>query len=150
MGADRTFEFEVVKEAVTPALVTLLLANSPRPIFTTVLPALREPPRFRAPAKHAKGRHGTHGELQLYSDALVYQSSEPRASRYWRFGDLTSVLMLDRYRLDIVAYEGGVGETQSYLFQLKADLPPGFYDALWSALNAPPPLRTPAAVAMAR
>ncbi len=144
MGADRTFEFEVVKEPVTPALVTLLLRTSPRPVFTTVIPAPQGAPRFSVPAKHAKGRHGTHGELQLYADGLVYQSPEPRASRYWRFGDLTSALLLDRYRLEIVASEGGAGETESYLFQLKADLPAGFYDALWSALNAPPPLRTPA------
>ena len=137
MWADRTFEFEIQKGAVTPALATFLLAKIPRPVVTAVLPALAATPRFRVPVKHVRGRRGSNGDLLLYSDALVYQSTQAGASRYWRFGDLASVLALDRYRLEVVAHEGGAGDTRSFLFQLKTDLPPGFYDALWSALNAP-------------
>ena len=50
---------------------------------------------------------------------------------------------MDRYRLELVTYEGGGGDTRPFLFHLKTDLPPGFYDALWSALNAPPPPTSP-------
>lgn len=105
--------------------------------MTAVLPELPGAPRFRVPVKHVRGRKGSHKELLLYPDALVFQSGQPGASRYWRFGDLASVLRLDRYRVEVTAYEGGGGDVRPFLFQLKIDLPPGFYDALWSAVNTP-------------
>lgn len=145
MWVDRAYEFQITKGTVTPALVTFLLAKIARPVVTAVLPALDATLRLRVPVKHVRGRRGSNGALLLYSDALVYQSTQPDASRYWRFGDLASILTLDRYRLEVVAYEGGAGETRPFLFQLKTDLPPGLYDALWSALNPPPSLRPIAA-----
>ena len=145
LWADRDVQFELEKGTVTPALVTFLLAKIPRPVVTAVLPELPGAPRFHVPVKHVRGRRGSDGELLLFQNALVYQSPQAGASRYWRFGDLASVLTLDRYRLEVIAYEGGGGDTRSFLFQLKTDLPPGFYDALWAALNAPPPPRGNAA-----
>jgi hypothetical protein len=134
--ADRTFEFEIEKGAVTPELSTFLLARVSRPVVTAVLPASAGTPQFRAAVKHVRGRRGSDGELLLYSDALVYQSPQPDASRYWRFADLASALPLDRFRLVVTAYEGGAGETRPFLFQLKTDLPAGFCDTLWMRINA--------------
>jgi len=91
--------------------------------------------------KHVRGRRGRDGDLALYDDALVYESPEAGASRYWRFGDLASVYAPDRFRLEVLTYEGGGGETRPFTFQLKTDLPPGFFDRLWASVNTPAPLR---------
>jgi hypothetical protein len=133
---DRTVEFEIENASVTPDLPMLLLARIPRPVVTAVLPSSAGPPEYRVPVKHARRRRGDEGNLLLCSDALVYESPQPGASRYWRFDDLASVLALDRFRLEVLAYEGGAGETRPFLFQLKHDLPAGFYDTLWGRINA--------------
>jgi hypothetical protein len=141
LWADRAFEFEVEKGQITAVLAAFLLAKIPRPVVTAVLPPLTGTARYRVPVKHERGRRGSSGELALYDDALVYESMEAGASRYWRFGDLVSVYALDRFRLEVLTYEGGGGDTRSFSFLLKTDLPPGFSDRLWAILNAPPPLR---------
>ncbi|HEY3381607.1 MAG TPA: hypothetical protein VGK32_07555 [Vicinamibacterales bacterium] len=141
LWVDRTVEFEIEKGAVSPELSAFLLAKIPRPVMTSILPAMTRAPRYRVPVKHVRGRRGSDGDLALYDDALVYTSAQAGASRYWRFGDLASVYAPDRFRLEVLTYEGGGGDTRPFTFQLKADLPPGFYDTLWTFLNAPPPLR---------
>lgn len=141
LWTDKTFEFEVENGQITPELSAVLLERIPRPVVTAVLPPLSGNPRFMVPVKHVRGRSGSEGELRLYDNALVYQTARTGASRYWRFGDLASIFAPDRFRLELLTYEGGGGETRQFTFQLKTDLPPGFYDTLWSALNAPAPLR---------
>jgi hypothetical protein len=138
---DRNVEFQLEKGSVSPELVSFLVAKVPRPVMTSVLPVATHPPLFRVPVKHLRTRSGTHGDLVLYDDALVYESATAGASRYWRFGDIASAFALDRFRLDVLTYEGGGGDTRPFTFQLKADLPPGFYDTLWGFLNPPAPLR---------
>ena len=141
LWTDRTVEFELEKGAVTPELASFLLAKIPRPVVTSVLPASTGAPRYRVPVKHVRGRRGSEGDLVLYDNALVYTSAQAGASRYWRFGDLASVYAPDRFRLEVLTYEGGGGDTRPFTFQLKTDLPPGFYDTLWGVMNAPAPLR---------
>jgi hypothetical protein len=53
-----------------------------------------------------------------------------------------SVLKLDRFRLQVTVYEGGSGDTRSLVFELKSDLPEGFFDALWARVNPPTLQRT--------
>jgi hypothetical protein len=141
LWTDRTVEFELERGVVGPELPAFLLAKIPRPVVTAVLPPLAGTPRFRVPVKHVRGRRGSDGDLVLYDDALVYESHQKGASRYWRSADLASVYAPDRFRLDVLTYEGGGGDTRPFTFQLKTDLPPGFYDTLWAFLNAPAPLR---------
>jgi hypothetical protein len=141
LWTDRTFEFVLEKGRVSPDLSAFLLAKLPRTVVTAVLPSLTRESRYRVPVKHVRGRRGSEGDLALYDDALVYESSETGASRYWRFGDLASVYAPDRFRLEVLTYEGGGGETRPFTFQLKTDLPPGFYDTLWALVNAPAPFK---------
>jgi len=144
LWTDRTITFEVEKgQQITPEFSAALLASIPRPVMTTVLPSATGKLRYQVPAKHVRARRGSEGELLLYDNALVYQSAQKGASRYWRFGDLASVYLLDRFRIDVLTYEGGGGDTRSFEFQLQSDLPPGFYDTLWALVNAPAPLREP-------
>ncbi|MBI3047811.1 MAG: hypothetical protein HYY76_05825 [Acidobacteria bacterium] len=136
-GADRTFEFTIVGEAVSAELVTFLLERIERPVVTAVMPQYSGEPLFRVRAKHQRQGRGSDGTLVLYDRQLLYVSEEEDASRYWRFADIFSVLKLDRYRLQVTVYEGGSGNTRAFVFELKSDLPEGFYDALWARVNPP-------------
>ena len=138
-GADRTFEFEIVQGDVAPDLVAFLLDRIPRPVVTSVLPPAPAAPTpgFRVPLKYQRARRGSEGALVLYDDRLVYLTERASDARYWRLADLYSVLRVDRSRLEIVAYEGGSGNTRRFMFELKADLPQSSYEALWVRVNPP-------------
>ncbi|MBI4887245.1 MAG: hypothetical protein HY824_09135 [Acidobacteria bacterium] len=144
-GADRRFDFTVVHGAASSDLVTFLLERIARPLVTAVMPRYGGEPLFRVRAKHQRQGRGSEGTLVLYNGHLLYLTEQEQASRYWRFGDIDSVLRLDRFRLQIVAYEGGSGDTRPFVFELKSDLPDGFYDTLWARVN--PPSLHPAATA---
>ena len=134
-GADRSFQFEVVGGTVSSELVTFLMDRTSRSVVTAVMPRIEGEPLFRANVKHQRQGRGSEGALVLYDTQLMYLTERVGESRQWRFADLYSVLRLDRYRLEIRAYEGGGGDTRSFVFELKRDLPDGFYDALWTRVN---------------
>jgi hypothetical protein len=137
LGADRTFDFTVVSEAVSTELVTFLLERIERPVVTAVMPQYAGDALFRVRAKHQRQGRGSDGTLVLYDRQLLYVSEQEDASRYWRFQDIFSVLTLDRFRLQVTVYEGGSGNTRTFVFELRSDLPEGFYDALWARVNPP-------------
>ncbi|MBY0493326.1 MAG: hypothetical protein K2Y23_03855 [Cyanobacteria bacterium] len=135
LGADRTFRFDVVGGTVASELVTFLLDRTSRSVVTAVMPRIEGEPLFRASVKHQRQGRGSEGVLVLYDSQLLYRTERAGESRHWRFADVFSVLRLDGYRLEIRAYEGGSDDTRSFVFELKSDLPDGFYDALWARVN---------------
>lgn len=135
LGADRAFQFEVVGGTVSSEMVTFLMDRTSRSVVTAVVPRIEGEPLFRANVKHQRWGRGSEGALLLYDTQLVYLTERIGESRQWRFPDLYSALRLDRYRLEIRAYEGGSGDTRSFVFELKSDLPGGFYDVLWARVN---------------
>lgn len=137
-GADRTFEFEIVQGGIAPDLIAFLLDRVPRPVVTSVLPPTpAAAPVFRVSVKHQRAGRGSEGTLALYDDGLVYQTERERHARYWRLSDVYSVLRVDRYRLEVVTYEGGSSDTHRFLFELKGELPQSAYEALWVRVNPP-------------
>lgn len=138
LGADRTFRFEVAEATVGPELVAFLLDRIPRAVVTAVMPPLSaRPPLYRVPVKYERGGRGSDGTLLLNEDSLVYLTEAEGHARYWRLADIFAVLQLDPYRLEVLAYEGGGGETRRFTFQIKTELPDGFYQALWTRVNPP-------------
>lgn len=138
LGADRTFRFEVVKGTVSSDLVAFLFDRIRQAVVTAVMPpASSTPPLHRVPVKYERGGRGSDGTLLLYEDRLVYLTEVEGHSRYWRLADVFAVLQLDRYRLEVLVYEGGGGETRRFTFQVKTELPEGFYEALWTRVNPP-------------
>lgn len=135
IGADRTFDFTIVQGAASSDLATFLLERITRPVVTAVMPQYGGEPRHRIRVKHQRQGRGSEGTLLLYDRQLVYITEQEEASRYWRFTDIESVLRLDRFRLQIAVYEGG--STRPFVFELKSDLPDGFYDLLWARVNPP-------------
>lgn len=137
LGADRTFEFELTQGTIGSDFVAFLLERVDRPVVTAVMPPLPDDPLFRVPVKHQRGVQGSQGTLLIYADRLVYLTEREADARHWRLRDLSSVLMLDRDRLEVRAYEGGGGQTRPFIFELQATLPAGAYDALWQQVNPP-------------
>jgi hypothetical protein len=135
LRAGRSHGFELTQGAIPAELVAFLLARIERPIATAVLPPLPAAPAFEVPVKH-EGRHGSEGRLRMFPDGVAYVTDRDGGSRYWRLTDLFSVLRLDRYRLELQAYEDG-GDLRRFTFTLKAGMPEGMYDALWQAVNPP-------------
>lgn len=135
LGADRAFHFTVVESAVSPELVRFLLDHVSQPIVTAVMPPFDGERLFTALVKHQRQGRGSEGVLVMYDTQLLYLTEQEEDSRYWRFKDIYSVLRLDRSRLQVTVYEGGSGHTRTFVFELKADLPDGFYDALWARVN---------------
>lgn len=136
LGRDRSFSFETTS-AIPGELAAFLLARIDRPVVTAVMPPLPPAELFRAPVKHARAGRGSEGTLRLYDTAMAYVTEREGEARFWRFRDVFGVLMLDRYRLQVLAYEGASGETRPFTFELEEPLPPGMYDALWQRVNAP-------------
>ena len=137
LGRDRTYTFDLT-EPIPAELAGFLLERIERPVVTAVMPPRPMEARFRVPVKHGRAGRGSEGLLLLYDDGLAYLTDGAEDARFWRFRDLFSVLALDRYRLEVRAYEGGSGETRPFIFELKETLPPGMYDALWQHVNTPP------------
>ena len=135
LGADRTFDFTVVEDVVSAELVRFLLDRVNRPIVTAVMPPFPGERLFSALVKHQRQGRGTEGVLVMYDRQLLYLTEQEDDSRFWRFGDIYSVQRLDRFRLQVTVYEGGSGDTRGFVFELKSDLPEGFYDALWARVN---------------
>lgn len=135
LGRDRSFTFGTV--APIPAeLVAFLLARVDRPMVTAVMPPFPPAPMFGTQVKHARAGRGSEGALLLYETGLAYVTGRDGDARFWRFRDVYAVLMLDRYRLQVLAYEGGSSEIRTFTFELKTALPTGMYDALWQRVNA--------------
>ena len=134
LGRDRAWLFKVTTE-IPRELVAYLLGRVDRPIATAVMPPLPETPLGAALVKSDRTSRGSDGTLTLYDTGLAYITAREGQARFWRFQDIFAVLMLDRYRLQILAYEGGSGDTRPFTFELKQPLPPGMYDALWQRVN---------------
>ena len=137
LGADRTFDFTVVQNAVSSALVTFLLERVARPVVTAVMPQYGGEPLYHVRVKHQRQGRGSEGALVMYEGHLLYLTEQVDDSRFWRYGDIYSVQTLGRYRLQVTVYEGGSGDTRAFVFELKADLPERFYDELWARVNPP-------------
>ena len=120
---------------ISPEVVSFLLERLERPVVTAVMPPLPETALFRVAVKNQTG-HGSAGTLALYDTGIAYITERKGEARFWRFRDVYGVLALDGYRLQVLAYEGGSGDTRAFTFELKTGLPPGMYDALWRRVNA--------------
>lgn len=135
LGRSRTYEYRTTTP-VTPAWVDYMLSRLSGPVVTSVIPPRATPAQFTADVHHEGTDTG--GRLALYADGLAFETARDGFARFWRFTDLDAVLLQDRYRLEVTVYEGSREHVRPFLFTLKHDLPPGFYDHLWRQLNRRP------------
>lgn len=132
LARSRTYEYRTTTP-VTAEWVAEVLSRITRAVVTSVIPPRAAPAQFTADVHHEGTDTG--GRLALYSDGLAFETPRDGFARFWRFTDLDAVLLQDRYRLQIAVYEGPREHVRPFLFTLKKDLPPGFYDELWRAVN---------------
>ena len=132
LGHSRTYEYRTTAP-VTPGWVAYVLSRTPRSVVTAVVPPRTAPAQFTVDVHH-EGTD-TKGRLAVYADGLAFETPRDGFARFWRFADLDAVLLQDRYRLFVAAYEGPREHVRPFLFTLKGDLPPGFYDHLWRQIN---------------
>lgn len=132
LGHSQTHEYWAASP-VTPEWVAFVLSRTTRSVVTSVIPPRSVPAQFVIDVNH-EGTD-TRGKLAVYSDGLAFETSRVGFARFWRFTDLDTVLLQDRYRLFVAAYEGSRENVRPFLFTLIRDLPPGFYDQLWRQIN---------------
>lgn len=132
LGRSRTYEYRTTTP-VTAEWVAEVLSRITRSVVTSVIPPRAAPARFTADVHHEGTDSG--GRLALYADGLAFETPRDGFARFWRFADLDAVLLQDRYRLLVAAFEGSRERVRPFLFTLGRDLPRGFYDELWRAVN---------------
>ncbi len=131
-GKDKVFEFTLLDKKATPELSTFLLSHVKEPMELAVVPEEGSKPTFQMAVKHLHTVVGAMGELQIFTDRIVFKSSKVGDSRFWRLADIERVSQPDRFRFQIVSYAPKAGgPTEVYNFQLLDDLPEGVLDYLW-------------------
>ena len=136
---DERLEFAITKGQIPPELVAHLFDRAGKTVVTAVVPP--GPCCSQGDVAVALRRAGVdaQGTLSFYETALVFRGERTRETRVWRFDDVLSVLRIDPARLEVVALEGGGGDTRRFQFELKEPLPKGFYEQIWERVNAPEP-----------
>lgn len=130
LGVDRIYKFNLLDGRITPEISALLLAKSPRPPATSVMPIGDDAHAFVVPVKHLHRFGGCTGVLKIFNDRIVY-TTESDDSRYWRYADVRGFSQSERFRMEIFSFEESFGGTGAYNFQLREDLPAGAYDFIW-------------------
>ena len=65
----------------------------------------------------------------------LYDADDKADSRYWRFGDIESVLRISPLKLLINVYERG--SVRSLVFELTSPLSVRAFDYVWGQVNRP-------------
>lgn len=140
-GIDESFTLEIVDGSMTKEVSDFLRSRIGRP-FVTAFTDETGSVLAELPAKHNHRFGGCEGTLRVFSDHLVYDSEKSGNSRSWRWTDLRTVSRIDPYRFEVLTYErefGGPG--RSYTFALKEAMPEAVFDAIWTNVYRPTPLR---------
>lgn len=138
-GGGRVYRYRVTGAAIDAALADFLLARVHVPVVSAVLPTAAGDAEISMPAHHERRRGGADGTLIATPAGVAFVTSRAGEARFWRYADLFAVLPIDRYRLQLSAYEGSPGETRPYVFSLTAPLDTRAYDLLWQRINRPVP-----------
>lgn len=119
----------------TPAVDRLYAFLAPRLdqrlIARVALPPAHE--LWRIPVKRLRKGRGAHGELIVEPDRILFVAQGRGESRVWRDADLDNITSAGPLHLALTAREPGA----HYEFQLKQNLDPRRYEALWLRLNRP-------------
>jgi hypothetical protein len=133
LGRDRLFKFRLLDGEITPEISALLQAQATKPLVTSVPPVASGEPVFSVPVKHLRGFGGDLGVLKLYADYVIFEAADtPSESRYWRYSELQNISQPARFRFELTTFEERFGGLKAYHFQLRGELPAGFYDYAWA------------------
>lgn len=143
-GTERDYAFRLREGAITPEVVSALLARFNRPVETSVIPgsvtAVVTPNEegaskllFEIPVFHRQRAGGRSGMLRVYEQHVVFNADATGDSRFWRYADIRDIGQLGRYKFEIATWEGQFGvDGKSYVFDLKRPMTEAEYESLWA------------------
>lgn len=132
LGRDRLYKFRLLNGEITPEISALLQAQATKPIVTSVPPVTAGEPIFSVLVKHLHSFGGCLGVLKLYADHVIFEAADaPAETRYWRYRELQNISQPARFRFELATFADRFGGLKAYHFQLRTELPTGFYDYAW-------------------
>jgi hypothetical protein len=118
----REYTFRAQPDAPVEELAPFLAARVHRPVIGHYEVASR----FQVPAFHRRLRTGTNGTLQIGEDSIQFVSDKMADSRTWLYRDIETIGRPDSFRFRVTT------NRESYILELKADLPEAAYQFAWS------------------
>lgn len=106
--------------------------------FVAAMPEIQTQVEWELPVKLLGTIRGSEGILLVGPERIVYNTTNPRQSRTWRFQDIDNVSTADRYQLTLTTYERAkthYGSMKGFNFQLKQPLDEKRFASLWKKLN---------------
>ena len=130
LGRDRRYHFAITEGRLNDSLFHKISLWLGKPVTNRVLRRI-EGVQYEIPVKHLHPWDGCEGKLRFTVDRVYYLADEKKHRREWLLArDVHSVWSMDRFHLEIHAYEGRGDEfsrTRAHQFQLKQPLDRIFY-----------------------
>ena len=130
LGRDRRYHFAISEGRLNDSLFHKISLWLGKPVTNRVLRRI-EGVQYEIPVKHLHPWDGCEGKLRFTIDRVYYLADEKKHRREWLLArDVHSVWSMDRFHLEIHAYEGRGDEfsrTRAHQFQLKQPLDRIFY-----------------------
>jgi hypothetical protein len=133
-GADREYVFTVATGQGVAAAYTYLKDRLDQRFVARLADEVVEP-LWEVPVKRLGRIHGSEGVLAVAQDRVVYESTNPRQSMTWRYGDIRNLSTSGPFQLSLDTLH------QSYDFQLKKPLGEPEFNAFWRRLQQAQGLR---------
>jgi hypothetical protein len=133
LGRDKQYHFLITEGELTEGIFDQLKSRLNKPATNRQFPKVVNF-RYELPVKHLHTFGGCEGTLQFTEDEIYYVTDNKKDAREWRLDtDIQSIWSVDRYQLEIHAYDNNRREfsrTRVYKFDLKEPLDPEVYRSL--------------------
>ena len=124
---ERAFAFRLAA-AMPPAVAARLAQRVAKPAINGD-PDPAAPAFAVIPARHGTLFGGSNGALRLGREGIEYVVAGKRGGRDWRWADIDTVTLPDRYHLIVTGYR------ETFAFELKRAMPRRDFDRLWMLLE---------------
>ena len=118
----RKYRFRAQPDAPVEELARFLAAHVHRPVVGHYAAASQ----FRVPVYHRRTLGGASGTLEIGQDSIRFVSDKLADSRTWLYSDIETIGRPDSFRFRVTT------NRETYVFELKADLPDAAYHFAWS------------------
>jgi hypothetical protein len=123
----RGYTFRASQDAPLDALGQFLAAKVHRPVVGHYWQGAQ----FEVPAYHRQTFGGTNGTLRIGEESIQYLSEKPADARTWLYRDIETIGQPDAFRFRVTT------NRETYVVELKDELPAGAYDLAWSKVYNP-------------
>lgn len=121
---EREFRFDL-ESAIPPDVAAALARGIGKPSKNGV-PNPDAAAMAAIPARHRTLLGGTNGTLRFQEAGMDYVTLSGRGARSWRWADIETVALADRYHFSVYAYR------ETFVFELKQAMSQKLFDWLWN------------------